>query len=103
MKRNKVVLLKIVKYCDDINFLIQKFNNDFANYINDISFQYSCNMCIIQIGELISRLSEDFRQQHKEIPWKAITGFRDVAAHKYEALNIKDVYYDRKIYSLLNQ
>lgn len=31
MKRDKTVLLKIVKYCDDINFLIKKFNNDFVN------------------------------------------------------------------------
>ena len=68
MKRDKTVLLKIVKYCDDINFLIKKFNNDFVNYTNDISFQYSCNMCIVQIGELMLWLSEDFRQDHKEIP-----------------------------------
>lgn len=41
------VLHKIVQYCDDIELLKQKYEYSFESYKNDISFQYSCNMCII--------------------------------------------------------
>ena len=53
---DREILRKIVKYCDDVEYLKEKYNFDFTKYENDISFQYSCNMCIIQIGELVSRL-----------------------------------------------
>ncbi len=39
--------------------LMTKFDMDFERYKTDISFQYSCNMCIIQIGELADRVSEE--------------------------------------------
>ena len=41
-------------------------------------------MCIIQIGEYVSRLSDEFKQQHDHIPWKNIKGMRNFAAHQYE-------------------
>ena len=44
---------------NDIELLKEKYNCSFEKYESDISFQYSCNMCIIQIGELVGRLSED--------------------------------------------
>ena len=89
MKKDKIILSKIVKYCDDIEFIIKKFDNDFVAYQNDIYFQYSCNMCIIQIGELITRLSDDFRKEHKEIPWHEIKAMRNIHAHDYESVNLK--------------
>ena len=27
-----------------------------------------------------------------QVPWKAIAGFRDIAAHKYQTLRMEDVY-----------
>ncbi len=29
---------------------------------------------------------------YPHIPWKAIAGFRDVAAHKYQTLRMEDVF-----------
>ena len=49
-------------------------------------------MTVINIGELIKNLSEDTRRAHPHIPWKAIAGFRDIAAHKYQTLRMEDVY-----------
>ena len=75
------VLNKIIKYCDDIELLKEKYNCSFEKYENDISFQYSSNMCIIQIGELVGRLSDEFVENHNEIPWHAIKGMRNLHAH----------------------
>ena len=49
-------------------------------------------MTAINVGELVKSLSEEFRMEHKNIPWKMIAGFRDVAAHKYQTLKMEDVY-----------
>ena len=41
-------------------------------------------MCVLQIGELANRLSENFRDAtEKEIPWKQVKGLRNVVAHEY--------------------
>lgn len=49
-------------------------------------------MTVINIGELVKNLSDETRMQHPHIPWKAIAGFRDIAAHKYQTLRMEDVY-----------
>ncbi len=49
-------------------------------------------MTVINIGELVKNLSEELRLATPEIPWRAIAGFRDIAAHKYQTLRMDDVY-----------
>lgn len=93
MKNNDIeVLKKIIGYCDDIELLKEKYNCSFEKYESDISFQYSCNMCIIQIGELVGRLSEDIIGNHNEIPWHAIKGMRNLHAHDYENVDLEIVW-----------
>ena len=68
MKNEDILLIKkMIKYCDDIGTLMTKFDMDFERYKTDISFQYSCNMCIIQIGELANRVSEEIKGTGKNI------------------------------------
>ncbi|MBR1606861.1 MAG: DUF86 domain-containing protein [Clostridia bacterium] len=52
----------------------------------------AASMTLINIGELVKNLTENFRQAHREIPWRAIAGMRDVSAHKYQTLRKEDVY-----------
>jgi uncharacterized protein with HEPN domain len=90
--RDREIILKMIKYCNDIDLLIQKYDSDFEKYKTDISFQYSCNMCIIQIGELVSRLSDGFIEKHSQIPWYAIKGMRNLHAHDYERVDLDIVW-----------
>lgn len=93
MKNEDIVIIKkIIKYCNDINTLMVRFNKDFKLYKKDISFQYACNMCIIQIGELANRLSEEVKETHKDIPWRAIKGMRNLHAHDYENIDLEIVW-----------
>jgi uncharacterized protein with HEPN domain len=90
--RDRQVISKMMKYCNDILFLNKKYNSDFEAYKSDISFQYSCNMCIIQIGELVSRLSDEFIESHTQVPWHAIKGMRNLHAHDYERVDLEIVW-----------
>ena len=59
---DSIIVRKIIKYCSDIGVLLTRFDTDFERYKTDISFQYACNMCIIQIGELANRLSDETKE-----------------------------------------
>ncbi|WP_242834908.1 HepT-like ribonuclease domain-containing protein [Butyrivibrio sp. AE3006] len=49
-------------------------------------------MTLINIGELVKNVTDEARNEHKDIPWKAIAGMRDLTAHKYQTLRMEDVY-----------
>ena len=89
-RRDKVVLQKII---NAIDVGLKVFNNiSMEKFLNDDGMKLSMSMTIIRIGELVKNLSEEFRQKNSQIEWKAIAGFRDIAAHKYETLRMRDVY-----------
>ncbi|MCM1084299.1 MAG: DUF86 domain-containing protein [Clostridium sp.] len=87
-----LIIKKMIKYCSDINSLMLRFNADFETYKTDISFQYASNMCIIQLGELANRLSDETKESNKNIPWRAIKGMRNLHAHDYENVDLEIVW-----------
>lgn len=47
----------------------------------------------IQImGEATKRLSQEFREQHPEIPWSRTAGMRDIIAHEYDRIDLDVVW-----------
>lgn len=48
-------------------------------------------LTVVNGGELVKNLDDDFRVAHANVPWKDIAGFRDVAACKYQTLRMEDV------------
>lgn len=50
------------------------------------------SMTLINIGELVKSVTPELRDNHREIPWRAIAGMRDITAHKYQTLRKEDVY-----------
>jgi len=49
-------------------------------------------MSLINIGELTKSISSAFKTENKQIPWKNISGLRDITAHKYHTLNLDIVW-----------
>ena len=84
---NKVVLKKMIEFCSDIEENFAKFENPAEKYVEDKFFRYACDMCILQIGELTTRLSEDFKENFPEIAWRKIKALRNIHVHEYEKVN----------------
>lgn len=40
-------------------------------------------MCILQIGELVSNLTDKFKEAHSAVPWRQIRSMRNIVAHHY--------------------
>ena len=56
-------------------------------------------MSILNIGELVKKLPEDYKISHDEIPWKQISGMRDIAAHGYHVMD-DDIIWDVVTHSI---
>jgi len=81
---DRIILEKMISYCDDILSAMDRFGAEKESYENDKLYQYATSMCILQIGELASRLSDEARQETAQIPWRLIRAMRNVFAHNYE-------------------
>ncbi len=44
------------------------------------------------VGEATKRLSPEFREKHSTIPWKQIAGMRDIISHKYDEIDLEEVW-----------
>ena len=88
--RDRTVVGKVLDEIAIAESLMQ--NEDLASFLEDEKLKRAVCMTVINIGELVKNLTESFRLIHAQVPWKAIAGFRDIAAHKYQTLRMEDVY-----------
>ena len=44
------------------------------------------------IGEATKRVSEEFKAAHPEIPWRQLSGMRDILIHAYDHVDIDEVW-----------
>ena len=64
-----------------------------ADLDNDRVFRAACERFIEIVGEAASRVADDFRNTHAEIPWRKITGTRNILAHGYAQIDL-DILWD---------
>ena len=90
--RNAEVLKHMVKYCDQIEETVLRFQKDFAVFEKDHIYQNAVALCVLQIGELTTKLTEEFKKTHNygsidaEILWETIEN--DVPQLKAYCLDI---------------
>ena len=88
--RDKITLEKII---DAIEVGLKVFNGiSLEKFLENDGMKLAMAMTIIRIGELVKTLTPEFREKNSQVEWKAIAGFSDIAAHKYDTLRMRDVY-----------
>lgn len=91
MKHKDYIIL--TKILSEINIAFEMLDDaNMPAFLSDEKLKRAVSMTVINIGELVKSVSEETRLAHKEVPWKAIAGIRDIAAHKYQTLRMEDVY-----------
>lgn len=93
MSNNLDIVKHIYKYTKEIQQTITRFGNSENIFLNDIDYKKSVCMSLLQIGELTSKLSENYKSETKEIMnWSAIKALRNVFAHAYGSVRYHDIW-----------
>lgn len=50
------------------------------------------------IAEASKKMPEDIRSQYSDMPWKSIIGLRNIIAHEYDDVNLKEIWQIVTIY-----
>ncbi len=82
-ERDLSILRHIVTYCDQIEEAVEHFGADYDSFAASAIYRNSVALCILQIGELVGNLTDEFKGAHPNIPWRQIKGMRNIVAHKY--------------------
>lgn len=70
-------------------------------YVNDMDYDAFEENIVIQdavmrrfeiIGEATARLNDDFKQKHAHIPWRQMTGLRNIIIHDYSSVNLVEMW-----------
>ena len=76
--RDSSILRHMVGYCQQIQKSVERFGDSFEVFQADPDYKNSVALCVLQIGELSGQLSEEFKDTHREIPWREIKAMRNV-------------------------
>ena len=97
--RDRILLMKIVQYADEIQETIDRFNLSREAFVSDFVVKNAISMCILQIGELVGNLSDEFKSDNNNIPWRESKAMRNIAAHNYGEIDT-DILWETAIYDI---
>jgi len=75
---------RITEYTSGIK-TADDFDKDYRNF--DATM-----MNFVVIGEMIDKISEEFKNKHPGIEWIKIKGFRNIVAHDYFGIDAEEVW-----------
>lgn len=84
-KSDKARCVKILQYIHDIQIISSRHGNE-ASAFNDVEGRHAIMMCLLQIGELVNRITDEELQNSLES--RKIVAFRNIVAHEYDALDV---------------
>ena len=93
INRDRDIVRHILRYCEQIDTAHKDFGHSKERFEAGTTYQNAISMCILQIGELIGRLSDDFKKTNLEIPWHKIRGMRNYVAQEYGSIDFEVVWY----------
>ena len=56
---------------------------DYNIFKEDTAYKNAIALCVLQIGELTTKLSQELKESYADIPWIQIKALRNVVAHQY--------------------
>lgn len=95
-ERTRDALLRMMEDAAAIRRYVERVGGEWIH--DEMAFDAVCKR-LEDIGEQVhtSRVALEFQQQHPEIPWRSIKGFRDVAVHAYADVDrelVREIVFD---------
>lgn len=90
IKNDKYYLTKIIT---DLEFLIKHTKEKTQNEVEaDPVLVDSIMFRLIQIAENSDKLTPEFKEKHKNLPWKEVKGMRNRIVHDYGFIDLTIIY-----------
>ena len=88
MKKTDIDVIELMlRHCNDIQDAILIFGDDIETFISNRVYQHAVIDCLLQIGELTTHLSDDFKTDTSDrVNWVGLKVFRNISAHRYMTL-----------------
>ncbi len=77
----------MIDYCRQIEETNKEFGDHYETFKASNTYQNALSLCVLQIGELVTALSDEFKAEYPQIPWRDIKAMRNIMAHRYGAVN----------------
>jgi len=90
-EKDRLAILSIIEAIQKIHDYTYESSNADEFYESQRDFD-AAMMNFIIIGEMASRLSDDFIEQNNHIDWFKIRGFRNIIAHNYFGIDAEEVW-----------
>ena len=86
--------INLLSILDSISKIIQFTDNlpDPDAFFTDVKSFDAVMMNFIVIGEMVDRISEEFKENNSQIEWIRIKGFRNLVAHDYFGVDAEEVW-----------
>ena len=88
--RDKTTLKKILVAIEEATEVFGDVSEE--TFLSSRTLKLAMAMSVIRVGELVKALTPEFSRDNPQVPWREIAGFRDVAAHKYETIDMRELY-----------
>lgn len=88
--KTKIVIEKMISYALDSREFSETISYD--EFLLDRKLVGFTVFALLQLGELVAKLDDDFYVRHPNIPWSQIKGLRNRIVHHYEGVNLRTVW-----------
>ena len=82
----------IISSIQQIETYVAHANMSYEEFIENTQVQDAVLRRLEIIGEAAKRLESDFREKYDKIPWRQMSGLRDVLIHDYDQVDLDQVW-----------
>ena len=87
------ILRHILEYCGQINETRAEFDNSKDKFDKSATFRNAVCLCLLQTGELVTILSDEFKDANPTVQWREIKLLKNIVAHRYGKIDY-DIIWD---------
>ena len=81
------ILQHVLDYCREIDHTIETFGMQYDIFESNSIYQNAVALCVLQIGELTTHFTENFKSTYSKVPWNQIKALRNIVAHNYGGID----------------
>lgn len=88
--KDRIILEKILKYIVEIKQFIVDY--DYEKFVQDRKTINACVFDLSQIGEIVTKISQETINQYPNVEWRGLKGLRNRIVHDYDGINLNMIW-----------